>query len=681
MARIPTGQGEVAVGGQVAEPQRASALDLRAWGVGIAQQAERGAAAAVQRLQQIEAQQEAARQDAAEREARLRAVESTSAARVALHDLTDRMQRGVLTGEIDRDTTLQQFDEEAGAVVSEQVRRLEEIDANAARQLQAGLAELRANARGRVNEAVIRRTQGDVRSGLMQSTETYERLAASEPERALREFSILLDAMGPQAGLAPPEVQSLRQGFRERVAFNRASAMIRASRDSLPDLDAAMQAISGEQFADLDPGRRGQLEQQIVVRRQQVLHKEQLAAQRAALAAERRQREAAGAFDAITSLIDRGGLPNDATTHAAIAKVQGTPYQQPLQQLLAQGASRAGFASLPPAQQVATLDTLRARASTEGTSPEMEKRIATLSGIAERTRKDIDEDPLRAAFARRQIDGELAPLNVADLGTLSQQLAERRVQAQQASVWSGRPVSPLTKDEAQQLGQMIDAMPVQQRARALGAIAGAIPDPQQRQALAAQVAQDKQPIGLALAAASSMTNRGRSVSELILKGHDADKSGVLKDKPRNVNDLALIAREIDGVQWSSQQARDAALRATTLIYRALQADGSPNAQQAILLGVGGISEVNGAKVTRPWGWDESDFSAAVARGSNAATLAAMNDGAEQVLINGQPVALSTLARQWRDVQLRNYGDGAYAVIAGGGVVMRSNGQPFLYRVQ
>jgi len=583
-----------------------------------------------------------------------------------LAGLSDALAAENAEGKVDKNDLLPQWNERSQKVIDEAVGRMPTELQDAGLTLLLG-----AQGRGADQMRTIKATRdrqdtaAGVRSYLAES-ERYAARGGAQADEAIRNVSQFLSS--PVAAAAGLDGQETARRFAESVRFRQAADLVQANPA------AALTTLRNKDaFPELDPDKRASL---IAHADAAVLRLQE----RARIEAERRAREQDRVFTAASAVFEAGRSFSPQYSAQVLAQLRGSPYEAAIREMVTVGPMNVAAATLPVDQQQAALDALRSKANTQGSSPTLEKEIQRREKVLTSVRAAVKQDPLTAANDYGVLPA-LRPIEITNLNAIPQQLAERVDAARTVSVWAGRPVSPLRADEARSLGSLLEALPVAQRADALRLVAQAIPDPQQRQALAAQIVEDKQPLGLALAAASSMTSRGRSVSELILKGHDADKSGVLKDKPRNANDLATIAREIDGVQWSSQQARDAALRATTLIYRALQADGSANVQQAIRLGTGGITDINGAKVTRPWGWDDDDFRAAINRGRDAIILQSMNGGSDQVLVNGREVTLSTVARQWRDVQLRNYGDGLYAVIAGGGVVMQTDGRPFLYRVQ
>jgi hypothetical protein len=401
-----------------------------------------------------------------------------------------------------------------------------------------------------------------------------------------------------------------------------------------------------------------------------------LAGQRQAAIEAQQAAARAVALDRVRGVVDmlRDGFDPDPRELIVARQVAaGTEWAPKLAQAQAEAQVAQDFRGLPLAQQRQELDAVRTKVGT----PEGARLFQRLERLHEDARTRINQDPL--SYGSRMLGLPAVPFEAAGQNW-QQQLAARVPQAMTVSTWTGQPASPLRKDEAHALADTLNALPLPQRVASIRSIAAAVPDPAMQRALVAQMGDKDQVLALAMAAGTHATTRGRTLSELILRGADAEKTGAMKDGQALSVDLGDIARRIDQVQWSSQKARDAALQASVLVYKGLRADGRRSVDQAVELATGGIMEHNGARITRPWGWSEDDTRRALARGRSAEVLREMAGG-DAVTVNGNPVPVQLLAEQWRDVTLRNYGEGAYAVLSGGAVVMRPDGRPFLFRVQ
>jgi len=484
--------------------------------------------------------------------------------------------------------------------------------------------------------------------------------------------------LGPAAGLDPVQQQALLQKFGERAAEVDAKRMIRVARGDLGLLDQAQEALASEGFGDLTPEARERLETQITNRRTQVEQAQQVAALRAQAAAERRSRDAEDATKAVQTIIDSGGMVDEETLAAAQTKTAGTPWAKALHSLVGQGKERAGFASMLPDQQREALLALRAKANRDGTSPALEKRIATLEGIADKSDKAIEADPLTWAQSNRLLD-QVQPLRFDSLDQLVPQLAMRVDQAQTVGSALKRPVSPLLAAEAQRVAEVLAVLPVPQRARAVRTLAQQLP-PEQQRALAAQVKSRDNALALAMFASSAPSATGADVPTLILRGADARRGDRLKVSAEAASrDHVRIAHEIAQVPWATTQERDAATEAAQLVYdgeRDAKGGGSGNWRAAVANATGGLAEWGEQKVPVPPGWTPDRFRTAMRR-VDAVALQSQFKG--PVFIGGEEVKAEDLAKAMGVATLIPVGPGRYAIDAGG-VVMAGN-RPFVFTLR
>jgi len=109
-------------------------------------------------------------------------------------------------------------------------------------------------------------------------------------------------------------------------------------------------------------------------------------------AAERRDRQATQAFDALQTL-DAQGLPADpAFLTDTLGKLKGTPYEEAARQIVNGSAATAQFGALPVAQQDAVLADEYAKAREKGVTPATSARLKKLEGIRSASERAYKED-------------------------------------------------------------------------------------------------------------------------------------------------------------------------------------------------------------------------------------------------------------------------------------------------
>jgi len=671
MPRIPAGEG---FGEVVARPTRFNEAQMprAAFGEPIAN-AMAGAGEQLARAERADAAEAQRLREAADK---AQAVHRMQAGELDLAELSDSIAQRVARGELDKTKAMDEWQ----ALAEERLNRtVDEVPASH-REAVKGSLQLRARRlSGTVREGVAQRDRADTRAGLASYLETMQRLAVTDPERATAAAVEAIGSLAPAAGYDAAAIEKMSWQFREGVAGNRGQAMVRKAANDPKALDAAMEQLQGEGFADLTPERRATLENQILARKGYLEQREQTRIARAEAAAARRAREAESAFNAAQAIIDSGGLPSPDYLDQVSAKTAGTPYAGALRELLTQGAERSAFAQLPPQQQQARLLELRAQANKQGTDPKLEKRIAAAEKIAAQSQRELDEDPLMWGVNRRLLD-QVTPIDVTNLQALPAQLAARVEQAGTVAARVGRPVSPLLKSEADQLAQAIGMLPVAQQRAVVSTLSRSL-EPRQAQALAAQVSPKDEALGLALFLAPVTARAAQDPAELILRGADAVKTKRIKaasDDSGAREAHRRIAEELSGVDWPTTKARDAAITAAQKVYDGLRDSGSASPRKAIELATGGLADWNGAKVPVPYGMSEREFKRAV-RTLDVRRVEDMAGG-QNVKVGSDWLGVGRLVQNIDAMTLVPAGPGSYAVSSGGRMVMRADGAPLRIKV-
>jgi hypothetical protein len=693
MARIPIGIGEGGqLGRSVADPQGAVRVDPAAFGAGVGGAAgdavnafarevgnERRQEAAQAQADQRQADAESratARQAAAEAkqaEAERRRIAQLTARAEATNELDTlrtEIETGIADGTVARTDGVTRWQTESETRIN---TALERFDPDMRDLVRAELLGARNRLGAGVQQAATRRAQSETGAELLRLGEQYQRMALTDRPRAVAEFEGALATFGPAAGLNPEQIQTQRQAFRERVAFDVGSALVRGARSDLRTLDQVAQRLGSDEFADLDPGRRGQLDAALTARREQILNANERAAAAAARANEARQAAAGRSFEALDKLTLSGAVPDPAFAAQVTAAVRGTPFEAAARQVIEQAAARANFAALPLPQQKAALLAAQS-AATAGTNPQAAARVDLLERTVRATEQAVAADPLRAGLERGWIR-EVAPLNVTDLASLPAALGQRIEAARTVAGRAGRPVSPLLAEEADNMRRLVETLAPRDRVTALAPIVRGMPADQIR-AMAGQVNKDSPALAGALLALSQdrVTDRGRSVAGLIMQGDDLIRTKSVKiDPAAETGARARIRSELRGA-FATTAAEDAAVEATFRVYATLLSENNDDVRQAVRLTTGGVFEANGAKAVRRWGWTDADMRDAISK-QIPATLAERSGGG--LALGGERIAPEDLYRQRNRWQLGSTAaSGQYTVAIGGRVVTRADGSPF-----
>lgn len=666
MARIPTGN----FGQSVASPQRQQRVFSESAGVTQGESIARLG----QQVQGVALDQMAAQtrldQEVAAREAQ------TNAARVRiskineLDEAQELLGQDILAGRVRKEDAENEWAARSQKLLQDATTGLD--------QRYAGAVQLELDSRVQrgssgVRKAVTVKNQEDTRANLMTLREEYQRLATKDRDTALAEYFAQLDAMAPAAGMGADDIAKQKQSFREDTAYTQATSLVGGARD-LASVRRAREALAGDGFADLDPQRRAQIEATLEGRETTLLQRQKIAAQRAARQQEARMREAAAAYETGQSLIDRGIALSDDETARLAAATAGTPYAEGLRRLQQQAREVGGFAAQPVAAQQAALDQVNAQIAQQGASEALVRRRDQLQKILDGSRQDLTQDPLRAGLQRGVIES-IEPIDVSSVQGLSATIGRRLQQANVVQQWAGRsrPVSPLTTEEAEAVGQMLNSLPVQQRATAVATL-GTQLGPQAAAGLAAQLDGKDKAMALALQFGASKTTAGRHTSELILKGQAAIRDKVVKvDAAAESGWRAQIAEAVGDAYTNERQAADVR-EAAYLITAGLAAEGNVDPKRAVRLAArGDIVDFNGKKVPVPAGMSRGDLEDRVRSLTPDALKSQAADG--QVVVGGQRMPLETFVQALPDAQLISAGSGRYVVSTGGRVVTNTRGAP------
>lgn len=598
----------------------------------------------------------------------------TTAARVRItkqNDLdlaADTLAADIKAGRVAKDKADEEWNTRRASVLDGAFDGLDERYRGKVQAELEGIGQIKTRT---VRDAVTLRDQGDTRANIMTLGEEYQRKAVKDRAGAVAEFSALIDAMGPAAGYGPDDIAKQKQSFRENTAFTQATEVVGAARD-LAGVRKARETLAGEGFADLDPQRRAQIEATLDGRETAFIQRAAAQEQARAARAEAHLNRARAAFESAQARTDAGIPDSEEQVAITTQALAGTPFLDTYRALQVKAREVGGFGAQPIAAQQAALDQVNAQIAQQGASDSLIKRRDALQKVLESSRRDYGDDALRAGLQRGVIDA-LPPIDVSSVDAATRSIGARLQAAQIVQTRAGRPVSPLTNDEAEMLAGTINALPVQQRATALATL-GKTVGPQAAAGLAAQIDKKDKALALALQFGTSATTEGRTTAEIILRGQQALKDKTIKpDTVAADGWKAQIAKEVEGA-YSNQRMADDVKEAAYLILSGLQAEGTGNVRQAVGLAARGrIVERNGRRIPLPAGVDEDALDSRL-RSLTPQNFAAQAPGGE-VRVGGQSVPLEAFVQALPESQLIHAGYGRYNVVNGGRVVTNAKGMP------
>lgn len=312
------------------------------------------------------------------------------------------------------------------------------------------------------------------------------------------------------------------------------------------------------------------------------------------------------------------------------------------------------------------------------------RNFEVLQKAAIQTLEARSSDPVK--FALQNPAFGIQPItNFTNVGAFVAELGKRKGVMDRIATDYGTAPAVLTNEEAAQFGKHLETLQVPDKARVLGHFAAAS-GPAGARSLSAQLKDKNNTLAVAAMLSTYTTapttrwfgpdTPGANVGQMYLEGKDAIEQKRAKiDQQAEYGVKAEIFKAIDGV-YQTPQGRDTAAEAAFGIYGKLQADGEGDVERAVELATGGIMELNGAKVAKPYGWEDSRFRDAL---WNALPAQIEQSGAD-FLVGGQVVSAADFAKSLPGARLQTYGQGMYLVMAGNDVVRSLDGTPYLLTV-
>lgn len=669
MARIPIYTSQQTPNGGFLRPQSVPPIDLGGIVQGLGQMQ-----AGIERQRQETDRELKLQEQQREMADKAAAREQYLSMRDLLADRADEHIAGIGDGTVDKTSARTKWDESTRALVE---MGLDKVPPSQRSQIQSLLATDGARFERVIARAVRKKDQTDTLGAIGTTLEYAARQSEADPQGARVLAMQTLQELGPWAGLSAAQIQEKATRWREEAAYTRGLGVVTRSKGDNAALGAAEKALDG--LEDLDPRRKVELQARIEGYRATNDQRALAAAQRAEIEAERRERKAAGAFQALSTTIANGKMPDEPTLATYHSAMRGTDYEKAVPELLKQASAQAAVALKPAMQQQAELDQLRAQA-VKATNPAIEREIKRREQILAADERDYKADPIGAHIERGL--AQPVPLNFDDPASIQ----ARVEQAKSVEVKTGKPAGILRPHEAEALTQRFEKLaPVEKEAlvRRIYESAG----PKVGRATFAQLGKQAPLLAVAAGLAGTQTTgkggegQPRSVSQLIFRGEELLKTKAVnipgRDKPEGSAEMEDEFFEYAGQAIPNPQARLAAVQAVGMVYATLMHEaGKVNERgvdrktfrTAASLVTGGVIEHNGSKVLPPRYGMPADESRNLLRGITPdqvkawGGVAGMGDQEAATFLRGAPLESQTFGR--------------YRVPHGAGVLLRPDGTPF-----
>lgn len=611
------------------------------------------------------------------REAALRAQQITALTqgKDQLADLHDEVTQGVLDGTVPKDKAETQFAERAKKLIADTGS---DLPPDRRQILVAELGGDTMRLGNNVRRAVTQRDRQDVSSGITQTLEYLQRDYSRDPASATQRAEQVVDMLGPHSTFSPQELTKLKQGWKENTQRVAGETMLMNGRRDLHLLDEAEHAIK-DGLPDLDPGAKNTLLAKAGAYRDSILQHQELAAQRAARENETRLHRAEAAFNTFQAMTDKGGEIAPSAVDGALQATAGTPYQAGIRSLAQSARDTGGLAAQPLNRQQGALDQLNAYIAQHGRTPELDKRKEQVEKVVRGSQADFDRDPLRAGLERGVIR-DLRPIDPAGgLPGLVTQLRDRVPVAQQVSTWAnGKPVSPLTADEAGTLYHQLKGLPSEERANIIATLSTVMPNGQAL-ALAKQMEPHDKVMSYAMSVGSDQTSYGKPAARLVFLGQQWLRDHGQKDDQAPGKVLALAAQEVgDSLPG---EVRQQVIETAALMHLGKQADGqNASMKESVKLALGGdLIDHNGRRLPVTTGMTPDRFRDRLSS-ITPKELEKQAPGGNVFSLGEKPETAAEFLADLPNAELLPAGRGRYFVRRGAGVALNAQGQKIVIEV-
>ena len=496
---------------------------------------------------------------------------------------------------------------------------------------------------------------------------------------ALAEQLAVIDSME----IPPKQKEAMRERAIQTIDTAGLNGEIGAARNSTKALDAVLDRMQKGEFAGVPANNLAAAEARVGNFKNTLIVK--------AEAAERRRMAGLEQMERRLSWYVENGKDIPPAEFASFAKsARGTVYEGAVSGIIAEQKAVSELSLLPPAQQVAKVNAI---AQSYGAAPSKEQitHLSKLQRYVDGNIKLMTDSPL--SYAMQKEGADVAPLDLNKPDTWAETLGARVSIVREASARSGVAPKGLLPQEAAAIGRFLNDAPDGKRVELLKNLRKGFSDDAVFRATMQQVSKDSPVTALAGMIATRerpMTLPGWFSDETFTPGSTA---GLLLAGERLLNpgkdakgqdgkptfpmpkdaDIRLKFNSMAGEAFAGNpEAMQITYQATRAAYAALTAQkGDYSGQlndsmlkEAVQRATGGVTDVNGGVVIKPWGMDDSTFRATVQR-----------EFVKEVSRAGVPMA----GEQWPRMRLQNT-KGGYLVKSGTGYLLGKDGNPVLLRV-
>ena len=590
---------------------------------------------------------------------------------VELDELVAATGQRLTSGQIKRDDAQAELDK---ALVELKKKHLEPLDREVRSTLEDNLILFDGKAKSHFGKVIQQHAKAEGVAAVTTGMEALQRLAVKDPGGATRQASMLLDA---NVGLfGADEVAKQKAKFSENAYATHFMERLTGARSNYGALSNLEKDVAGN--AVLDPDKKNIIMGRIKGFQEHI-----------AAAGERAERSrlanVQAQIGAVDSMILRGFEPTAQQMVALSQIAKGTPYEPVVKAQVEFANQTAEFRAMPPMRQQTFINGFE-RDVRANPTPDGLKTLDSLKKIYTAQTEAVRQDPI--SFAEQK---GLAPVYSLDLaaalrnpGSLKDQFNSRLTVARGMKDQYGSPLLVLKKEEAEMVPKLFEGMNPPQKAEALKAIGNLIGDPVAMRDLAIQIESKDKGLSTAmfLAAQDRRTVKGRNLAELYLIGQDAlqTKSAKIDDKAET-GLRADITQRLEGV-YATTTARDMAVDVAMKVWASgrVSSNGLDSVSRATDIATGGIMDLNGGKVAKPYGWTDGRFRDGLSSITPEA-ITTQSGGADKFMVGKDVVTAAQLAKTLPSARLQTVGDGRYAVISGPDYVRLPDRKPLIIELR
>lgn len=385
----------------------------------------------------------------------------------------------------------------------------------------------------------------------------------------------------------------------------------------------------------------------------------------------------------VDGLILKGFTPTTQQMLDLQTAAKGTPYEDVVKNQLQFASSTAAFREMNPRGQENAINELEAAVRAQP-SPDGIKTLESMRAIFTNQTEAVKKDP--QSFAAQKGLYVVEPINLLQPTTLNDQLAKRVTTARAMRDQYGSPMQVFTTQETDFIKQSFSGMLPDKKLVVLDQLAKGIGDPVAIRDTAAQLDKTDKSLATALFLAGKgyITDKGRNLAELYLKGADALDSKKVPASDVSANEALRTIREKLANVYSTADGRDKAIDVAFKLWAAGQSEKIPgitNVRGAIEAATGGLMDTaGGGTIAKPYGMKDGEFTDKI-KALKAEHIIAMAGGVDTYRVNKVAVKAADIVKMLPGARLQTVGDGAYAIVAGPDYVRLPDNRPLVIRVR